>query len=65
MLDKLRPAVQAAIAALGTHLEDPEFDGTVPGEFRDELKLAGFDYCRKSLGMCFKLYEIKNKNLAK
>jgi putative DNA primase/helicase len=33
--------------------------------FRDELKLAGFDYCRKSLGMCFKLYEIKNKNLAK
>ena len=29
--------------------------------FRDELRLAGFDYCRKSKGMCFKLYEIKKK----
>ena len=30
--------------------------------FRDELRMAGFDYCRKSNGMCFKLYEVKKKN---
>lgn len=29
--------------------------------FRDELKLAGFEYCRKTIGMCFKLYEINGK----
>jgi putative DNA primase/helicase len=33
--------------------------------FRDQLRLAGFDYCRKSCGMVFKLYRITNKNIVK
>lgn len=30
--------------------------------FVNELKLAGFEYVRKSNGMCFKLYKIKEKD---
>lgn len=38
-------------------------DDLTKSVFRDELKLAGFDYLRKCNGMCFRLYKIKKEGM--